>query len=74
MTQSAEDSNKSLISMQIDDLGFYHSLLALIALTIAKNFPGFSKVIDVNSAFLTYLKPQNIYRAIKGSSENIADT
>ena len=56
--------------MKIVDLAFYHSFLAMIALTIARGFSGLNKVLEVNQAFLTYLKPSNIFRALKASSNS----
>ena len=48
----------SLSQMIILDLELYHNFVALVCLCIAKSS---SKILEVNQAYLSFLKPSNVF-------------
>lgn len=59
--QSSITVKQSLALMTVLDMSLYHSFMAIIALTITSlGFKEARYSLDVNQAFLTYLKPSNV--------------
>ena len=60
--------------MIVLDLPLYHSLLALIALELALTDSSLIDNLEVNQAYLSFIKPSNIFQvslaAEKASSSN----
>ena len=60
--------------MIVIDLALYHSFLALISLTIATASDDGLESLEINQAYLSFLKPSNIYQSHIQELKNATNT